>query len=212
MASPPAQGPRPDPEDAEAVAQQAGSTIEVGIESGDPGYESDWASRASTSISSSVRDYSFEHGRRYHKYHEGKYLFPNDESEQEREDMKHAMILNVCGGHLHYAPLENPQQILDIGTGTGIWAIDSKFQSDMYIHVAFAFTNMLVADEYPSASVLGIDLSPIQPSWVPPNVRFMVDDAEVSWVHPHDHFDFIHARHLASSIKDFPKLIAQAKR
>jgi hypothetical protein len=81
-------------------------------------------SRNSTSISSNVRDFAFEHGRRYHKFREGRYQFPNDESEQEREDMKHAMVVNLCGGKLHYAPLKNPQNIIDIGTGTGIWAID----------------------------------------------------------------------------------------
>ncbi len=51
----------------------------------------------------------------------------NDEPEQAREDMKHAMIVNLCGGALHYSPLQNPQRILDMGTGTGIWAIDSKY-------------------------------------------------------------------------------------
>jgi len=92
----------------------------------DAGYETDGASRASTSISSSVRDYDFENSRRYHKFQEGRYQFPNDEPEQEREDMKHAMIVHLCDGKLHFAPLENPQRILDVGTGTGIWAIDSK--------------------------------------------------------------------------------------
>lgn len=52
---------------------------------------------------------------------------PNDEPEQEREDMKHAMVVNLCGGKLHAAPLENPQRIIDVGTGTGIWALDSQF-------------------------------------------------------------------------------------
>ena len=93
----------------------------------DAGYCTDTASTASTSISSSVRDYSFENGRRYHKFREGTYHFPNDEPEQAREDMKHAMLVNVCDGRLHYAPLENPQHILDLGTGTGIWCMDSKF-------------------------------------------------------------------------------------
>lgn len=27
-------------------------------------------------------------------------------------------------GKLHNAPLKNPQRILDLGTGTGIWAIE----------------------------------------------------------------------------------------
>jgi hypothetical protein len=110
------------------VAEQATTTIEAGSDTfSDGGYESDFESRASTSISSSVRDYAFENGRRYHSFRAGKYQFPNDESEQEREDMKHSMVVNLCGGKLHYAPIENPQQILDTGTGTGIWAIDSRY-------------------------------------------------------------------------------------
>lgn len=41
--------------------------------------------------------------------------------------MKHAMVVNLCGGRLHFAPIgENPQNILDMGTGTGIWAIESE--------------------------------------------------------------------------------------
>lgn len=49
---------------------------------------------------------------------------------------------------LHLAPLneEAPLRILDVGTGTGIWAMD-------------------VADKYPNAEVYGNDLSPIQPRW-----------------------------------------------
>lgn len=101
-------------------------TIEADDAASDAGYESDSASRASTSICSTVRDYEFENNRRYHRFQEGRYQFPNDEPEQEREDMKHAMIVHLCQGKLHYAPLESPQKILDVGTGTGIWAIDSK--------------------------------------------------------------------------------------
>lgn len=35
-----------------------------------------------------------------------------------------------------------------------------------------------MGDVFSAANVLGVDLSPIQPEWVPPNVRFMVDDIE----------------------------------
>lgn len=102
--------------------------LHAGSVTSDDGYETDTVNtRASTSISSSVRDYNFENSRRYHKFKEGAYVFPNDEPEQEREDMKHAMILHLCGGRLHLAPLDNPQSILDVGTGTGIWAIDSAW-------------------------------------------------------------------------------------
>lgn len=46
---------------------------------------------------------------------------------------------------LFFAPLHQPRRVLDVGTGTGIWAID-------------------FADEYPECQVIGIDLSPGQPT------------------------------------------------
>ncbi|KAG0650174.1 Methyltransferase LAE1 [Hyphodiscus hymeniophilus] len=163
----------------------ARSMSSLGSESG---YGSDTQGSSSTSLSSSVRDYAFEHGHRYHKFREGTYNFPNEESEQEREDMKHAMMVNLCQ-KLHFAPLgDNPQHILDMGTGTGIWAIE-------------------MGDLYPGANVLGVDLSPIQPEWVPPNVRFMVDDVESPWLRPRNHFDYIHGRHTVMAIRDWPKLM-----
>lgn len=95
----------------------------------DDGYESGSAatSTGSASLSSSINDYMFENNRRYHKFKEGRYLLPNDEVEQNREDMKHCMVMLLCDQKLHFAPLENPQKVLDIGTGTGIWAIESEF-------------------------------------------------------------------------------------
>lgn len=98
----------------------------------------------------------------------------------------------VLGGKLHLAPIgKNPQKVLDIGTGTGIWAIS-------------------FADQYPSAAVIANDLSPIQPAWVPPNCVFEVDDAESDWSHQDDSFDFIHIRCLGGGISDWPKLYKQA--
>lgn len=117
-------------EDLEAAQQVVeGSSIVVDQDdvATDAGYGSDTRTAASTSLASSVRDYAFENGRRYHKFREGRYNFPNDDVEQEREDMKHAMVKLLCQ-QLHFAPIgDNPQQILDIGTGTGIWAIESEF-------------------------------------------------------------------------------------
>ena len=38
------------------------------------------------------------------------------------------------------------------------------------------------ADEFPDTEVTGTDVSPIQPVWLPPNVRFEIDDAtEEPW-------------------------------
>ncbi|KAK4116927.1 S-adenosyl-L-methionine-dependent methyltransferase, partial [Canariomyces notabilis] len=155
----------------------------------DAGYGTDNNTSASTSLAESVRDYIYENGRRYHKFREGRYNFPNDDVEQQREDMKHAMVKMLCG-QLYFAPIgEHPHEILDIGTGTGIWAIE-------------------MGDLFPSSNVLGVDLSPIQPEWVPPNVRFMVDDIE--WLHPRNYFDYVHSRHTVMAIKDWPRLMRRA--
>jgi len=117
---------------------------------------------SSTSLESAITNYQFEHGRRYHAYQAGKYSFPNDEKELNRMDIEHHNQRLQMGGALHLCPLENPEEVLDLGTGTGIWCID-------------------MADLYPTAQVLGTDLSPVQPSWVPPNCRFEVDDFELDW-------------------------------
>ncbi|KAI1445715.1 S-adenosyl-L-methionine-dependent methyltransferase [Annulohypoxylon stygium] len=145
----------------------------------------------SISMSEDVRDYVFENSRRYHKYSEGRYHFPNDDAEQEREDMQHAMVILLCDGKLHFAPLDDPKSILDLGTGTGIWAID-------------------MGDQYPAAEILGVDLSPIQPLWVPQNVQFLVDNVEEEWVQAPNSLDYIHARQMAPSIRDWPRIIAEA--
>ena len=73
-------------------------------------------------------------------------MVPNDELENDRLDFQHAIFQRTLGGKLHLAPIpKDVQNVLDVGTGTGIWAID-------------------FADEYPSARVIGTDLSPIQPA------------------------------------------------
>ncbi|KAI9784702.1 MAG: hypothetical protein M1816_000767 [Peltula sp. TS41687] len=143
-----------------------------------------------TSLASSIFDYKYENGRRYNAYKHGEYFLPNDESEQDRLDLVHHLHLVVLDGALHLAPLRKPNRVLDIGTGTGIWAI------------AFA-------DEHPESEVIGTDLSPIQPGWVPPNLRFEIDDAESEWAYQ-SKFDFIHLRTMGGAIKDIPKLLRQA--
>ncbi|KAF4977615.1 hypothetical protein FZEAL_5899 [Fusarium zealandicum] len=119
------------------------------------------------------------------------YPIPNDDAEQNRDDMKHAMMLGLTDGKLFFSPIgDKPQKIIDLATGTGIWAMD-------------------VADEYPSASVVGVDLSPIQPLWVPPNLKFIVDDIEDEWIHGDD-WDFVHMRCICPWLKDVAGVLRQA--
>jgi predicted O-methyltransferase YrrM len=98
-------------------------------------------------LASSIINYKYENGRRYHAFRAGTYLLPNDDKEQDRMDLVHHLYGLLLGGKLFLAPIPHePHRVLDLGTGTGIWAMD-------------------FADEYPSAEVIGTDLSPIQPKW-----------------------------------------------
>jgi len=69
-----------------------------------------------------------------------------------------------------------------------------------------------VGDKYPNSTITGIDLSPIQPTFVPENVHFFVDDFEEEWVDPDNKFDFIHLRHTLHSVQDPNALFRRALR
>lgn len=77
------------------------------------------------SLNSSVMNYQYENGRRYHAFREGNYFMPNDEAEQDRLDLTHHILALLLGGHLYKAPVSEPGRILDIGTGTGQVAYNS---------------------------------------------------------------------------------------
>jgi len=68
------------------------------------------------------------------------------------------------------------------------------------------------ADEFPHIEVVGTDLSPIQPSWVPPNVRFEIDDLTQPWTWKEGSFDFVHMRNLCGSVSDWPVIFREAYR
>ncbi|KAE8388715.1 hypothetical protein BDV23DRAFT_185191 [Aspergillus alliaceus] len=53
-------------------------------------------------------------------------LLPNDEAEQDRRDMVHHIFRLALRGELFLTKLDSSQQILDVGAGTGIWAIESE--------------------------------------------------------------------------------------
>ncbi|KAF6811293.1 methyltransferase domain-containing protein [Colletotrichum plurivorum] len=149
----------------------------------------DRISTYTASLSSSVLDYPTENGRRYHAFRAGAYYGPNDEGEMDRLDFNHMLMTKMIGGKLFLAPveLEKVQNVLDIGTGTGIWAIEA-------------------AEIFSGAKITGNDLSAIQPSWVPPNVFFEIDDVESPWLNPNK-FGFVFCRYMLGAIADWPKLV-----
>lgn len=78
---------------------------------------------------------------------------PIDETEQDRLDLAHHIFCMIRGGAIYMAPISDDDlsNVLDAGTGTGIWALD-------------------FGDLHPGSQVIGLDLVPIQPSWTYPNV------------------------------------------
>ncbi|KAF2274311.1 S-adenosyl-L-methionine-dependent methyltransferase [Westerdykella ornata] len=143
------------------------------------------------SLATHVTRYRYENGRRYHAYREGTYYAPNDDKYASYETIVHHLWLLTLHDKLFLAPIQDPQMILDVGTGTGLWAID-------------------MADYFPSAEIIGTDLSPIQATTAPPNIRFEVDDASAEWTYPENSFDFVHVRGLTGCIRDWPYLYQQA--
>ena len=92
---------------------------------------------------------------------------------------------------ISFAPIETPSAVLDVGTGTGIWAID-------------------FADANPQAEVVGIDISPIQPGYVPPNLQFEIADADEEWTFA-PRFDLVHSRVMNDlSLRNWPFFYQEA--
>ncbi|KAL4729764.1 hypothetical protein ACLX1H_004188 [Fusarium chlamydosporum] len=107
---------------------------------------------STASISSSILDYRRENGRTYHAYKDG--------------NLQHNLFLLTLDDKLGLAPPNEPdskaKHVLDVGTGTGIWATD-------------------YADEHPDAQVTGVDLSPIQPAFnLAPDGYMEIQEADLN--------------------------------
>lgn len=131
--------------------------------------------------------YTMEHGRRYC----GSYYMPNDDSEQDRMRILHQVFMLLGTMELTTVPLDDPTMILDIGTGTGEWAVG-------------------MAERYPECEIIGTDISAIQPTSVPYKVFFELDDAEVDWMRPTDAMDLVHLRAMSGAFSDWGFIYRQA--
>jgi hypothetical protein len=136
------------------------------------------------SLHSDVCRHREENGRRYQSFPNATYFAPNDEEEQGRMEEQHCAKFFATGKKFYHSPLEKPRYVLDIGTGTGEWAVD-------------------MGDLYPNAEIIGVDLSPIQTAWVPLNVRFEIANVELTWTWPDDYFSLIYSSLMVlGSIRD----------
>ncbi|KAL4731991.1 hypothetical protein ACLX1H_000994 [Fusarium chlamydosporum] len=173
----------------------ATDTFEAGAEANDSDTDSslgDDTSSSTASINSSILEYRTINGRTYHAERgDAQYWASNDNQASEALDIIHHTSSLIMDGKLYLAPIEAPKKVLDIGTGTGIWAMD-------------------FGDEFPEAEVIGTDISPIQPSWVPPNVKFEIEDFTLDWTFPANSVDLVHLRFLYGSVPDWFALYERA--
>ncbi|TDZ22118.1 Secondary metabolism regulator LAE1 [Colletotrichum orbiculare MAFF 240422] len=113
---------------------------------------------STTTLASSILQARVENGRTYHKYKDGKYVYPNDERENVRLDLQHNVFLLTTNHKLGLTPPNEKdsgvRRVLDVGTGTGLWAIE-------------------FGEEHSEAEVIGVDLSPVETRFVPPNVKYL---------------------------------------
>lgn len=127
-------------------------------------------------------------GRRY--LADAAYTLPKDPQEVQRLDFQHFIIRQELHGN-YLAPLDRPKSILDVGCGTGRWAME-------------------MAAEFPRARVVGIDL--VLPDSTaslghgltqqPENVTFLEGDVLKGLSFDDASFDFVHIRFLFTAVPE----------
>lgn len=80
---------------------------------------------------------------------------PNDPEEQNRLDIMHELMLSMMDRKLFLAPISAPGRVLDLGTGTGIWAIDFGKTANN-TDIPPSGTNRIIADDFCDAEVKNI--------------------------------------------------------
>jgi SAM-dependent methyltransferase len=107
------------------------------------------------------------------------YLFPRQRNEIDRLDVQHYALREALKGN-YVAPVENPERVLDVGSGTGQWAFD-------------------LSERFPSALVVGLDLVSSKPDR-PPRYRWVRGNLLQGLPFGHDRFDFVHQRLLLAGV------------
>ncbi|KYK58471.1 hypothetical protein DCS_05487 [Drechmeria coniospora] len=119
------------------------------------------------------------------------YFLPNDKAEQNRLNFQHEMCIQLLDGKLGLAAVTSPKHVLDIATGTGIWAIQ-------------------YAQQNPDSEVIGTDLSSIQPKAPVPNCSFIQQDVEHDDWYFSRNFDYIYLRFVVSCFDNTKSVIQRA--
>ncbi|KXH63990.1 methyltransferase [Colletotrichum salicis] len=139
-----------------------------------------WPSSTASLRSSIVRARE-ENGRIYHGYKDGKYVLPTDQEELDRQAFQYQLCQLTFENRLNFAPVHHPHRVLDVGCG----------------------------EAHPEAEVVGVDLSPVQPGFTPPNVHYEIDDLEEEWSFSRK-FDYVHCMMMTGAFRDWQNFHQQA--
>jgi ubiquinone/menaquinone biosynthesis C-methylase UbiE len=121
------------------------------------------------------------------------YLFPRHLGEIDRLDIQHYALRETLRAN-HLAPVENPERVLDVGSGTGQWGFE-------------------ICELFDAALVVGLDLVPGKPGQ-PPRYRYVRGNVLQGLPFADDQFDFVHQRMLVSGVpvSSWPAAIADLSR
>ncbi|KAJ7785173.1 S-adenosyl-L-methionine-dependent methyltransferase [Mycena maculata] len=128
----------------------------------------------------------------------GSYFLPTaheSRDEMQRLDDTHEAFRQYFGGSLCFAPLaqEEPRKILELGCGSGAWAIQA-------------------AKQFPNAHVLAVDVAPLPDRIIPTNMKFRLVDLSRPSDLETETFDIVHARMVMTHVSHGREALLRAAR
>ncbi|CAG8561052.1 17192_t:CDS:2 [Funneliformis caledonium] len=141
---------------------------------------------SSSSTDIDKEKFRYIEGRRFNNFQTSKYVLPNDDEECDRLHMQHFLMRYAWQGNFA-SPVEQiltgvDSKVLDVGCGAGSWSFE-------------------MATIYPNAKIIGVDISPVQPSGIKPkNFTFFQADITDGLPFADETFDFVFQRFLVGSI------------
>ncbi|KAF7351063.1 Methyltransferase str2 [Mycena sanguinolenta] len=118
------------------------------------------------------------------------YVLVNDDAEWARLDAMHNGIAAFLKNELTPAPLGQPRKILEIGAGSGAWAIQA-------------------AKLYPEAEVLAVDMNPLPSRPLPPNVSYQNLNVLQPFPFEAGSFDVVHIRLVLCHLPDAHSVLSR---
>jgi len=114
-----------------------------------------------------------------------------DEEELGRLDEMHVGFRDFFGNELSLVSVGEPKQILELGAGSGAWAIQA-------------------AQKYPEAEVIAVDISPLPNRRLPPNVKYENLNLKDDLPFEPRSFDVVHIRFVLIHMPNYTNLMHRA--